>query len=552
MKKVFLITVMFLAIGAIPVRAAVQVAVGQPSAAVTNGAFQGFGAEWDPFFWNTANQTRGLNQDDWNLITQRIKDMHPGIVRVMMQLSWATQDPNLGSWDWTNPQMLSVFKYLDFLKANDIDVVLTDWGWSLDKNNYGSPMGLYNSPTDMRFATGVATYLKHFIEDRGYTNIKYLVVGNEPDNEIANAARYGSSAYSNYTTMYRNIDQALKDNGMRSKIKLTGPDMGGDWDFMKTSVSDSHDILDTYDFHRYASTNETANTNLSGLWDSLWSHLDLWRTETMSRDSAAGSKLLLLTEMGGSGVGNYSGEINDAAISSYDYAMMMADYGTTLLTTRVNAGIAWCMHDMYYFDGGSLMQWGMWKFKQANWAIRPWGQTFALLMKFSPRGSLVASINGSPPQTPALSSFRSAALKRPDGGWSIFLVNRTSAAEQFNVSLPSAPSRPFDTYHVNSTTLATYPSSIIIPADGTLAANSSLSVSVPANSFLVLAEETATAVKAGDADGNGIVNGADYGIWLINYGKSTSLGARAGDFNTPPDGIVNGSDYGIWLANYGK
>lgn len=477
--------------------------IGNPASSVTYGAFQGFGAEWDPFFWNTNNQNRGLTQADWDLITGRIHDLQPGIIRVMMQLYWATNDPNLGSWTWNTPQMQSVFKYLDFLKANNIDVVLTDWGWAVRSNT-----NFYSNPTDTRFAQGVAAYMNEFINNRGYTNIKYLVIGNEPDNEIQKD--YGQAAYD---TMYRNVHAAIDANGIGSKVKLTGPDMGGTWDFMKTSVSDLKDILDTYDFHRYASFDETSNTNLPGTWESLWSHLDLWRTETLSRDTNATSKLVLVTEMGNSGGGTNTHPL----IDTYDYALHMADYGTTLLTTRVNAGIAWCMHDMYYFDGGQFMQWGMWKYKNNNWALRPWAQTFGLLMKYAPRGSLVASINSSPPQTPALTPYRAAVLKRPDGGYSVFLVNRTTVATQFNLQFTTTPTHPLSIYSVDSGTFTANPNLLLVPANGSVNPAASLSISLPANSFKVLVETTGTPPKPGDYDLDGDVDFVDLKIYLNQF-----------------------------------
>ncbi len=51
----------------------------------------------------------------------------------------------------------------------------------------------------------------------------------------------------------------------------------------------------------------------------------------------------------------------------------------------------------------------------------------------------------------------------------------------------------------------------------------------------------------GDANGDRIVNEADYTIWSGNYKAATSNGASDGDFNN--DGQVNGIDYVIWLSN---
>ena len=53
----------------------------------------------------------------------------------------------------------------------------------------------------------------------------------------------------------------------------------------------------------------------------------------------------------------------------------------------------------------------------------------------------------------------------------------------------------------------------------------------------------------GDGNGDGKVDGQDYIIWLMNYGK-TKTGPANGDFNN--DSKVDGQDYIIWLMNYGK
>ncbi len=58
-----------------------------------------------------------------------------------------------------------------------------------------------------------------------------------------------------------------------------------------------------------------------------------------------------------------------------------------------------------------------------------------------------------------------------------------------------------------------------------------------------------SSIKTGDANGDNVVNGADYILWLNNYQDHTTLGASKGDFNA--DGVVNGTDFVVWLTNYG-
>ncbi len=55
--------------------------------------------------------------------------------------------------------------------------------------------------------------------------------------------------------------------------------------------------------------------------------------------------------------------------------------------------------------------------------------------------------------------------------------------------------------------------------------------------------------KPGDANVDGVVDGFDYVIWLLNYDSTTTAGYTVGDFSA--DGFVDGFDYVIWLNNYG-
>lgn len=54
--------------------------------------------------------------------------------------------------------------------------------------------------------------------------------------------------------------------------------------------------------------------------------------------------------------------------------------------------------------------------------------------------------------------------------------------------------------------------------------------------------------KPGDANSDSKVDGIDYVIWLVNFGKTTGGGNTIGDFNN--DGTVNINDLTVWLGNY--
>lgn len=69
---------------------------------------------------------------------------------------------------------------------------------------------------------------------------------------------------------------------------------------------------------------------------------------------------------------------------------------------------------------------------------------------------------------------------------------------------------------------------------------------VKIGNYGVVATPTPTgSAVAGDANGDGRVDGMDYVVWLTNYGGT----GTGGDFNS--DSRVDGLDYVIWLNNYG-
>jgi hypothetical protein len=70
-----------------PAPASVRFDIGKPDDALFHGPFEGFGVEWDPFYWNDNNRRRGTDEAGWKLITERLKTLRVPIVRMMFQVS---------------------------------------------------------------------------------------------------------------------------------------------------------------------------------------------------------------------------------------------------------------------------------------------------------------------------------------------------------------------------------------------------------------------------------------------------------------------------------
>jgi hypothetical protein len=337
--------------------------------AITRG-FLGFGVELDPMVLNANNRRRGVTDEDWTLITDRLAAMNMPIVRMMSQLSWFAKAGG-DKLDYENQQVKSLLAYLDFCQKHDIDVILTDWAWVHECK-------WLKGHDDPAYAKGIAAYLKSLLDERKYSCIKFLVIGNEPDNEIKDIEKYGR--------MYHRVHEALKEAGLRDRIKLMGPDIAGQWEWFDKAAAGIADVVDAYDFHRYAERAEVRDDGQKV----LLRNLTRFRPVVEKVDPNGKDKPILMTEMGMAGGGTNEHKL----IDTFDYALHMGGYAIGVLNSGAKAGIAWCAFDVYYFDGEQFMTWGMWKYKNKGWELKPWHGVWQEVTKAVPRGADVLAVEG--------------------------------------------------------------------------------------------------------------------------------------------------------------
>ena len=397
-----------------PERLSLQI---DPSRVTTKG-FLGFGVELDPMALNANNRRRGVTDEDWRLLTGRLAEMRMPIVRMMSQLSWfAAEGPD--RFDYDNPQARSLMAYLDFCQKHDIDVILTDWAW------VGQCKWL-KGHDDPAYAQGIATYLKHLLEDRKYSCIKFLVIGNEPDSEIKDVEAYAR--------MYRNVHEALKAAGLRDKVQLMGPDIAWQWEWFDGAAARIAGVVDAYDFHCYVGQEEVRDDGQKRLLPNLMR----FRSVVDRVDPNGKDKPILLTEMGMGG-GSTNGH---PAIDTFDYALHMGDLAIGVLNSGTKAGIAWCAFDVYYFEGDQLMSWGMWKYKDHDWKPKPWHSIWQEVTRSVPRHGDVVAVEGAQ----GLVHAAAIALNRSkgEGGreptyqqFTVLLANRSSGEKSVSIALPT-------------------------------------------------------------------------------------------------------------------
>ncbi|WP_425395737.1 PEP-CTERM sorting domain-containing protein [Aeoliella sp.] len=62
---------------------------------------------------------------------------------------------------------------------------------------------------------------------------------------------------------------------------------------------------------------------------------------------------------------------------------------------------------------------------------------------------------------------------------------------------------------------------------------------------------TSPPMLAGDYNGDGLVNLADYTVWRNTLGSTTDLSAN-GDNTGASEGVIDAADYAVWKTNYGQ
>src|SRR5690606_16811699 len=120
--------------------------------------------------------------------------------------------------------------------------------------------------------------LDELINNRGYTNIKYLTFYNEPNGNWDFESTGDQKAY--YASMVNKVSAQLTADGLRSLVEIWGPEESGDPSWTQY-MADYHDAnFDAYTFHVYGQSYDGLSTSIS------------------DRTDAVGNKPVVLTEFG--------------------------------------------------------------------------------------------------------------------------------------------------------------------------------------------------------------------------------------------------------------
>lgn len=357
-----------------------------PSNPVQN--FKGFGAEWDSRAYNL----NGVTDEDYELITDRIKWMNLPIVRIMMQTKWCYSE-SLG-YDWNSENMKSLYRHLDVCQKNGIEVILCDWGVEV---GWLAVDGI-SKTDDPKYIDAIGTYLDYLVNKKGYSCIKYFNLVNEPNFEVGNFERWKNGL--------DQLFQIFKDKELDSKIKIAAPGISDNKEWFFNTVDEVRYALEVYDVHLYAWKETTAK---GGVHITLKELIDYAK----SLDQYFPRKLFFVSEAGmrdGQSAG-ISTQIDD-----FYYGVFLTDYAIQAVHAGAQAVLAWMLDDNSHPE----FKWGMWSDKKNGMILRPWFYTWSLMCKFFPPESEIYKIRSRSIDLRALASKK---ISNGKTNWSFSIVN---------------------------------------------------------------------------------------------------------------------------------
>ncbi|HWF71899.1 MAG TPA: hypothetical protein VG186_01065 [Solirubrobacteraceae bacterium] len=422
--------------------------------------FMGLGTQFDPY------DTLNTSQLNWQLITERLDFMRPGLLRVIEPASdyFAGYDSSGNpTYHWTSWKVQELLAILNYAQSRGITVILGDWGNPLIQNDARIP----------------ADFIGALHTTYGYTVIRYYNVMNEPNGSA-------TCAFSCWTGIMKTVSAEFTKLGYQSWLRLVGPDNANSWD--DTQVAQAADassgldsdnplsgdswvtgtlqsipgLIGAYDSHRYATIwgveNGVYGDQVRARREEI-SNLDSPAkpyiagevgltarqvTPFTARNALMTPALRSLLDPSATGASTFVD--SQPNITSFNYGVWMGDMMIQAIAAGLSGASAWDLDDAMHTGGGygnlNLKQWGFWNslggqngYPASDLQTRPWYYAWSVLSRAFPAGSqpLVVPSTGVP-------GVRVAAARVPNGAGddlSLAIVNDSGTPSAMTLTLPA-------------------------------------------------------------------------------------------------------------------
>ena len=454
-------------------RVLLRIATDQP----TGQPFYGFGSQGDAFLTCAFSRAHGVTPADVALVEQRVSTMRPHIIRTFVAHQW--WEPEEGNPAWTDPRFTGgppgtgedpydrfgdYVRWLHFLKRLGAEVLVTPWG-----DNFAYPAWMGPDPRrrlpapgkEEAMVRGLVDLLWYLRHDQGLTNVRYVSLMNEPDNDPLRAP-----AAERYDQLSRRLDQLLRERGLRRQVTLLAADeasgnQSGPAAWYEQLTRRGVEYADAWSCHTYT------HEYVPPLADWI----------ATRRRSLPPHMPVCVTECG------YGGDTYDNwANGQYEYGLFLGEFAITALRAGASMALQWCLFDAWYSDT-SQQHWGLWQGKDQNWAPRPGFYAWSLLTRHTRPDSEVFPVQA----TPAARELQAIALRDPRGRFTVIALSRYSYPLTVQLALPGGEGRTLSRYVYSRETAH---GDAMIPASGTghLDRRGRGKVRVPGEAMVVLTE----------------------------------------------------------------
>ncbi|MEK6793969.1 MAG: hypothetical protein AABZ39_04280 [Spirochaetota bacterium] len=331
---------------------------------VITANFGGFGAETDPWLFNSENRKKGVVDEDGDIIFGRMKDMGMSIARVFVPWSMWNPSVDAETFDWTSDGMQSLYRILDMHQKIGSRVIICTVEWGA-KNPLEMPAEKHGK--------GVAALLDHLVNKKGYSCIAYYMVYNEPEITF----KKKGFTFERYVELNRSVHEALAKAGLRKQIRMAVADESSDISWFRLTAKSLNDIADMYSTHSYKRKNDVAafGDHIAERWDILKKLDPNWK-----------NKEIMLTEFGVSDKSTI--DTNNRFMRTYENGLLIGNVCIDTLAQGVSGLSIWTLHRVNY-PGFNFMDYGLWEFKNEDWKFRPVYFSYSLFTRYCPRGAQI-------------------------------------------------------------------------------------------------------------------------------------------------------------------
>ena len=317
--------------------------------------FFGFGAEDNGFAYTKGNRAYGWTEREFALREERIRFLKPSFVRTFVWIGEWMPDGYIVGGDpaalprWDSDLMQSKYEALALYKELDVPVNITCVEWEMHR---------FGSLWENREKTleAYAMLMEHLIKTKGFTNIRYFTLTNEPNTSFA--SRDGGS-FELYGWFCKNLRREFKKRGL--DVELVASDDAESFGWFSEFVEDKevYDTCGLFATHQYLKYPEW-NTHIQ---------TEFLKSRTELLDSMPNRKPLVVAEFGFHTEG--WSNMDNPYMKEYAYAVQLADYAIEGFNLGVSGYCVWTMHEVYHPPYGrsgnvhhrnSVMEYGLWNY----------------------------------------------------------------------------------------------------------------------------------------------------------------------------------------------